>query len=367
VIAWHGASRVNLPPWAMGPFKPLISVGWAGVDLFFALSGFLITTLLLREEHSDPARRFSLGAFYVRRALRILPPFYVVLALNIFVLSASPFFSSARLPRFPPAALETLSLATFWSNYFYSYAGVTVASPAYQVLWSLCVEEHFYLLWPFALTLLRGRRARVFAAGAACVLLCVLRYVAAREHFDPPAVIHILSHYRIDSILWGALGAIAFDALRLRRGTLRLALAACTTATVALFLTGELGTNPTPFGHSVGLSLLAATATLLVAEAAAGPSPLGRALEVRPLRAIGRVSYGMYLLHFQAIDVGARLVIPRVKEPSVAVFALLYALFVVLAFASAWVMYRLIERPFLDLRGRFRSHRSHEDPAPAGP
>jgi peptidoglycan/LPS O-acetylase OafA/YrhL len=358
VIAWHGALRVNLPPWAMGPFKPFIYVGWAGVDLFFALSGFLITSLLLREEALDAAGggpgRFRLSWFYARRALRILPPFFFVLVLNLVLFSATRFFASAQLPRVPPTAMESLSLATFWSNYYYTYAGVTAPGPAFLVLWSLCVEEHFYLMWPFLLTLVRGRRARLAIGFSVCALAAAARLLAARHHLDSAAAIHMLSHYRIDSILWGALGALLFDLLRLHRRASRTALALGVGASAWLFLTGALGPTMTPLGHSLGLTVLASTSTLLVMEAAAGGSPLLRVLGLRPLREVGRVSYGMYLLHFQAIDVGARLVLTRASQPSVAAFAVLYALFVAIAFAAAWLMYRLVEKPFLDHSGRFR-------------
>lgn len=356
VIAWHGASRVNLPPWAMGPFYPLIYSGWAGVDLFFALSGFLITSLLLREEAADRqaggAGRFRLGAFYARRALRILPPFYCVLALNVLLFSA--FLASARLPRFPPPAVEALALGTFWSNYYYVHAGVAAPGPAFVVLWSLCVEEHFYLLWPFVLFAVRGRRMRLAIGIAACTGIAVARYVVARDHLELPSSIHMLSHFRLDSILWGALGALGFDTLRARRGAVRALLAAAGTATVALFLAGHVGPTMTPLGHSLGLTLLAVTGTLLVLESAAGGSPLLRALDWAPLRELGRVSYGMYLLHFQAIDLSAPFLFKLVPEPSAVAFAALYTAFVASSYAGAWVLYRLVERPFLAWRDRWR-------------
>src|SRR4051794_4898883 len=98
VILWHTRSSIGFPVAALGRFHDLVMFGWTGVDLFFALSGFLITSLLLDEERSARTRTFSLGAFYFRRALRILPPYYFVLAVNALVLSHWPkLFWSAHL------------------------------------------------------------------------------------------------------------------------------------------------------------------------------------------------------------------------------------------------------------------------------
>jgi peptidoglycan/LPS O-acetylase OafA/YrhL len=373
VIAWHGAYHINLPVFAMGPFKPLIYVGWAGVDLFFALSGFLITSLLLREEREDAreggAGRFHLGHFYARRALRILPPFYLVLALNVFVLSSFPVFATARLPRFPPTGLEGFALAGFWSNYFYAYAGLPVPGGALLVYWSLCVEEHFYLLWPFALVLARRRTTRLALGLFVCLAIPLLRAIAAHSGLDTPAVITILSHYRMDSILWGALAALSFDVLAAHPRARRAALLGAGAVTLALCLTGEVGPRMTPLGQSVGLSLLAVTNTLLVVEAATGWRPLVAVLDQAALRSIGRVSYGMYLLHFQAIDIGSRVVLAVSHTPSLPLFAFAYALFALMAYLSALVMYRLVERPFLELRSRFkrvaRAAQGASEPAPA--
>src|SRR5512146_2421844 len=94
VIAYHTVGATAYPDATLGWARPLLMSGWAGVDIFFALSGFLITTLLLREENRErlagrPAR-FSLSRFYLRRALRILPAFFAVFALNVFVFSRLP-------------------------------------------------------------------------------------------------------------------------------------------------------------------------------------------------------------------------------------------------------------------------------------
>lgn len=122
VILWHGAIVNQFPLEAMGPLRPLVLSGWMGVDLFFALSGFLITSLLLREERRrasvDGCRRFSLSGFYTRRALRILPVFVVVFVLQTFVLSGHLSSVNGDKILASNSPFGVWPYATFWGNYF---------------------------------------------------------------------------------------------------------------------------------------------------------------------------------------------------------------------------------------------------------
>jgi len=343
VILWHAAKR--LPPEALGVAARFADAGWTGVDLFFALSGFLITSLLLEEE-ARSGRGFSLRDFYARRALRILPPFYLVLLLNTLLVGVRPF--SDVVGTRVGGSLELVSLATYWSNYFFTYFESLNPARALLIYWSLCVEEHFYLLWPLCLFFVRGRRPRMVLALGACLAFLLMRLFGRSTAFE----VQTLSHFRMDSILWGALAALGFEELRARREALRLVAGLLVALVATMFLTGFLSARPGRTEHAIGLTLLAVSFAALVSEVAANPeSRLTRALDVRPLRALGRVSYGMYLLHMQAISVAA-LLLPR--GPSLASYLLLVVSSTACTWAASFLMYRFYEKRFLALKRHFR-------------
>ncbi len=278
VILWHCATW--FPRHALGPLTSLADAGWAGVDLFFALSGFLITRLILGEERQSGGR-FSLPHFYARRALRILPPYYLVLGLNLILIHFAPFQAAVG-----------------------SRTGGALAF-------------------------------RIFGHSSAFA-------------------VQTLSHFRMDSILWGALGTLAFAELGRLGAWRRLSLGLFLGLVVTMFLTGFISTSPGRLEHAVGLSLLAICFSLLVVEVATSPdSLLTRMLETAPLRALGKVSYGMYLLHMQALSVATTHIALLEREASLPVFALLVVLTTIYTYLASFVMYRFYEVRFLVLKKRF--------------
>ena len=358
----------------MGLARPLIMSGWKGVDLFFALSGFLITTIILREEERMNERegiaRFSLAAFYARRALRILPAFYCVFLLSVFVLPASSIFKStvSRAASDGGTGLGFIPYGSFWSNYFLAYGGrlaghpVASAGAAFTVYWSLCVEEHFYLLWPLFLTLVRKRRTRLAVAFGVCLTLpFLLALVYGFGWESSPENIYYVSHYRLDEILWGSGTAVL-----LRRTTpapliRRVLLAVVLAGLVVLAQTRQLSITPAPtvLGASLGWTLLALGASLLITEIVSAPTTiLARMLELRLLRSLGKVSYWMYLLHFQCIDLGMRLIAGTRLPPTLLNFLGLVLFFVLLVYAAAWLLHQLVERQFLIIKERYLSDRA---------
>ena len=210
VIVYHGIIASTFPLAALGPLRPLFLAGWTGVDLFFALSGFLITSLLLREEgravRAGQPPHFSLWRFYLRRVFRILPAFYAVFLLDVFVFSQSRLFASAFVDNIRESPLGLLPYGTFWTNYHVAYGerwwGAAMSRPrgAFEVFWSLCVEEHFYLLWPLFLLLVKSTRARIAVSIGVCLVLAGLRYAAISLGWDTPLAVHYASHYRLDSL-----------------------------------------------------------------------------------------------------------------------------------------------------------------------
>jgi peptidoglycan/LPS O-acetylase OafA/YrhL len=377
VILWHTALSLGFPLDRLRLLTPVVVTGWAGVDLFFALSGFLITTLLLREEGQRTGEGFSLRYFWARRALRILPIFLVVVAINTFVLARHPVFQSVRAADVfeKDSPLGLWPYVTLWGNYFTLYAGWFVdrlpvdPGKAYEVLWSLCVEEHFYLLWPLVLLLVRRGGARLAVAGLVCLGLPFLRLAALQLGGDPPTRIHGISHFRIDSILWGALAALVFAKARVSAPVLRAGLVAALVTVACLVRSGDLWIAPpaSAWGVSAGFSMLALASSLLLLELAQHPGTgMARVLDVAPLAWVGRLSYAMYLVHFQAIDLARALfaAMPLPPPPKVTVrMSLLIAWGVVTALTVlvAAPLHYLVERPALAFKRRFSLRR---DPQP---
>jgi len=366
VIVYHGIIASSFPIPALGFLRPLFLVGWTGVDLFFALSGFLITSLLLREENrallaGQPAH-FSLWRFYLRRVFRILPAFYAVFLLDAFVFSRSHLFGSAYVDDIRASPLGLLPYGTFWTNYLVAYGsrlwGPAMHRPrgAFEVFWSLCVEEHFYLLWPLFLLLVKNTRARVAVSIGLCVALAGLRHAAISLAWETPLAVHYASHYRLDSILWGAVAAILAGRMPwspwLRRCFLALGLALL----LALVMTDTMSVLPVgkPLGFSVGYSLLALTTSVVLLELVDRPDTwLTSLLEFRPLAAVGKVSFGMYLLHFPMIDLGMAVLSQVSMRPTLLNLGSAVVLFATLSFVAAWILYQTVEKRFLAIKDRY--------------
>ena len=280
VFLFHAFEDFVPPPSSIPAWERLLlaaaSLGWTGVNLFFVLSGFLITGILL--DSADKPRYYS--RFYYRRALRILPAYYLLLALLLLV-SHIGFVTRKTSWAFAGLSLIYLSNIT-------PLLGVP---RDYAPLWSLAVEEHFYLLWPAAVKRLRGGLA------AAAVLICVcepvLRAICAARGglwWGP------YTWLSADGLALGALLAIfARSAWASRKNLLNLA------ALSGLFA-GVMLAASVPVPRSVSISLRAtcvnyASLTLLAAALWVGTGKYRSFVNLRVLSFYGFISYGLYLIH----------------------------------------------------------------------
>jgi len=302
--------------------------GAKGVDLFFGISGYLICWRLL-EEH-EAFGRISLKGFYIRRFLRILPPYFTLLAV-LGLLALAGVITVGRS--------EFLHSVFFLRNYFAPAPG---AGWYTGHLWSLAVEEHFYLLWPTLLVLWTPNRALTRLAALA-LLIAVWRVAV----FHWPAVDpfrNAFSRYertdlRLDALLWGCGIALVMwrPAARtwldrhLTPGVWALALAA---------LIAVIVVNP-PL-ELLWQSLL--IPLVLVGTVLRPGAPAGRLLESRPVRWVGRISYSLYLWQ-QVFLAGAGVALalgPLQRLP----------LNIALVFVCAATSYYLVERPMIRLGHR---------------
>ncbi|MGO1769995.1 MAG: acyltransferase family protein [Microbacterium sp.] len=304
--------------------------GFVGVDIFFVLSGFLITQLLLREV--DKTGTVSIAEFYVRRARRILPAATFV-TLSILV------YATIILPT---ARLGQSTEDSVWSAFFLSNWGFaanetdyfsTDAPSFFQHFWSLAVEEQFYLLWPLVVLALVPRiRRRTFALLAGALLVVSLGWSIFHTATDPTAA-YFNTPARAYEIMAGAVLACVITG-PLRSWWRHVA----GIAGIALIAWAALRfTETTPFPGHLALVPVVGTVLLLMA----GPETItGRALSWRPLRYIGDISFSLYLWHWP-VALAIQHVLPH-SAPYLQTFVMTVGISVALAALT----FHFVERPF---------------------
>jgi peptidoglycan/LPS O-acetylase OafA/YrhL len=307
----------------MGVVAYHLQIGWArggylGVDLFFVLSGFLITTLLLEEWVGTG--RVNLVAFWGRRARRLLPAlFLVVLALALYLVCNALFGGPGAnglidLSGLRGDALATLLYVNNWHLIFAHqsyFAQFSTPSPL-QHTWSLAIEEQFYLVWPLVLLVLLkcGRRGWRGVGVTVTVALGVGSSVLMAALFHPgvdPSRIYYGTDTRLFDLMAGATVAFLAAARRQPSAPARWTLhwvgpAAAVVLGVFWVRAGTPGGLPTDFMFEGGFLLCAALAALVVADARlVAPGWFARGLAWGPLHFVGTISYGIYLWHWPVI------------------------------------------------------------------
>ncbi len=280
--------------WAVG--------GYLGVSTFFTLSGYLITTLLLAEHRRTGS--VSLRAFWTRRFRRLMPASLLTLAGIVFLFG--PFVADAdQLAELPGDVLAALAYVANWRFIVddQSYADLFTAPSPVQHFWSLAIEEQFYLFFPLVMTGLLAlgkgsRRVLVIALGALAGLSTVTMLSLYTPGTDP-ARVYYGTETRATELLAGALLAVVLSARpavfgRLSRrlvttiGGLTLAITAYWWSTVE---------QTSSWLYEGGLTIYALSSVVLLVVLLQ-PGPIQRALATEPLRQLGRISYGVYLLHW---------------------------------------------------------------------
>jgi peptidoglycan/LPS O-acetylase OafA/YrhL len=307
-------------------FFDRIAAGTHGVNLFFAISGLLITSRLLEEW--DTRGSVSLKHFYTRRAFRILPP-------ALLYLSCVAMLGGFGL--LPVVREEFVAATLFFRNYLPVILGANGAGFFTSHYWSLGVEEHFYLFWP-ALLLLAGRKRALPVAVTIAVLVSVWRHLEAwREIMLYNAIqptYFARSDTRIDSIMWGVVAALALSRPEVRAFVERYLTTLVYVALVALYgvIVNRYGTRPTFWEASI-------VPLLIVGTVLRPRSMLSRVLEHPVMRWIGRLSYSLYLWEFFFVYY------PGV--PTTLGVWQTFPLNLIAAIACAAASYYLVERPLI--------------------
>ena len=314
----------------------IVLAGGFGVDLFFLLSSYLITELLIRE--IDLKGRLDLKSFYIRRSLRIWPLYFVFVLLTLLVV---PFV----LPDDSVGTIQAIGFLTFTGNWTTAFLGypASVIAP----LWSVSVEEQFYIVWPLLVAAFGVRRILGLSAGLIAVAFAYRGVLVALDVPHPAIWASTLS--RLDPIALGAILAVVLKGRAPMLGAW---------ARSGLIL-GGLAVWPVCarfFGYdgpgallTYPLVALGCGAILLGVLCSA---PAGRFLRKGPLVYLGQISYGLYVYHILAHHLVVGYLPVGVAGTLVVGFAL--------TLAMAMVSYHVLERPFLKLKQRFTHVRSRD-------
>jgi peptidoglycan/LPS O-acetylase OafA/YrhL len=321
--------------------------GFLGVDVFFVLSGFLITTLILEE--FDRSGRVDFGRFYLGRARRLLPA--LVLMLVVCGIAVAFVYRDAA----SQFARDALASVFYVNNWLYiltdqSYFEFTGRPPLLQHLWSLAVEEQFYLVWPAIAYLVVRRFARrgvLVVAGSLAVLSTGWMLWLSVQNGYPDLADPSRAYFGTDSHIMGLLVGAALACVwrpgRLRAqlpsGARVLILATGVASLLAVLAFYAFVTEYTAWMYRGGFLGLSVIVAVLIATATHPAVPLGRALGTQPLRFIGQRSYGLYLWHWPVFMVTR----PGLDVPIDGIGLL--ALQLGLTFGIAELSYRYVEMP----------------------
>lgn len=330
------------PDWAWQVAYPSVAAHWRatviqagafGVDVFFALSAFLLTTLLRREQRERG--RIGIRAFYIRRALRIWPLYYTFL---IGYLIIAHVFPRPALPPLPPG--YRLGFFLFYGNWLCALHGYS--HTCIDILWSVSVEEQFYVLWPLVLQGYGGRLLGI--AGTLAALGVITQGMLVTRWAGHPALwcntgVRLLPIAVGTAVAWWADGRTfhwSFGERAAMAGSALLAL--ITAARICPTLDGPTSLIAYPLvAAASGLLLIAGLGAVMTSHR------LWRGLVYG-----GKISYGLYVVHLLILNLLARTILgaPFTK----AAVGLLITLFI------ADLSYRLLEQPFLRLKRQFSLH-----------
>jgi peptidoglycan/LPS O-acetylase OafA/YrhL len=342
VMLYHGWTYARHGEVTVGFVVDVVrQVGWAGVDVFFVLSGFLITGILLKTKDQPGYWR----TFWVRRSLRIFPLYYAVLVLVL--VGGSLFAGLAK------------GIDNVWVNFLYLtniWIGLKGEDLVpLDIAWSLAIEEQFYLLFPLLVRFCRERTLMVVLL-AVVITAPVVRYLTWSYGAQPVLGPYVLPHCRMDALAMGALLRLATEHTNASHLVIlrRMAAPLCVAALLVLCLLTRKDIGFIVAGYT--LNALASAALLYRVVFASSSSILRRVFENRALCYLGRISYGVYLLHLIARVAVVKVLVhvfPRSEVNGTWFCAAQLTGMTVLTLGLATISFRYFEQPILRLKDRW--------------
>jgi peptidoglycan/LPS O-acetylase OafA/YrhL len=340
--------------------------GWMGVQLFFVLSGFLITDILLRMKEKLPRREFFIK-FYGRRFLRIFPLYYFYLLLVAMLIFLLPSLKlNALNAELGKGFLNQIWVAMFYVYDFFHASAFFERSRFFVHLWSLSVEEQFYLLWPlliFSIARERFKQLCFTAVGLGFIFRLVITLVYRMQIFpfllnDPQQAVNVLPFSHLDAFAFGAY----ISRFEIPRPRLQLLILSIVTPAVGLLadyiskgaISWSLGYDLPMTGlykEVWGYTLLNYLFAVLI-YCVARRNFLTMILESALFRYLGKISYGLYVYHYGVIAICAALFRKydlnySLRSPQMFFMAMVFTLLI------ATLSFTLLEKPLIDLKDKF--------------
>lgn len=353
-VVWHNVTAGHYTGGAVSKIINMFSnSGWVGVQLFFVLSGFLITGILLDEKKTQ----HQLRNFYMRRFLRIFPLYYAVLCIAFLILP----ILNAEPSWLVEERHQQVWYWTFLSNWSAPFFG---SLSAFGHFWSLAVEEQFYLLWPLLVMTLQ-RRSLI----SVCLLLMIsaLLIREALVLYDLPFALN--AAYKFTVARWDALAVGAFLALAVRQHDWYARavkwmphISWSSFAYILVFMSlsrnfAPVGPGITVLNQTVAALLFAAMLFFAIQPEVNRPTHWQKVLTSAPLRSVGKYSYAIYVFHLPMVQImnGFWKDFFSQKPPLVGVTGFSILIFVA-SYAAAYCSWYLLERPCLSMKRFFSSN-----------
>jgi peptidoglycan/LPS O-acetylase OafA/YrhL len=360
VMAYHFANSLDVLGLSSPLLKPF-ALGWAGVDVFFALSGFLITGILI-DTKSAPRR---LTSFYGRRVLRIFPLYYLALLVVLLLQLWIPDAGVWGMHETPTSPGSLLWPATFLQNVAIGLEG-RGSSGITTHYWSLAVEEHFYLVWPALVMLARNNRQILALAVTALIVSIGGRMMLLAMQVDLNHMF-AMTPVRMDGLALGACAAVLvreYDVRKLWRPA-----AVVLIGSLVFLAAAVVGRHTTQQSDAVmwllTFPLTSAAGTAVIIMVLSGGT-LANILSTGALRWLGKYSYGLYVWHpiigVLLLHSNVALTRPGADAPQIILAA---TAVLALDFLVAWMSYNWVERRFLALKHHFAPGAPSAQPARA--